>query len=101
MFAETLDKTRLRQGDILEGLYCPISRIDKADDSVKVLSERIEPSDERTGSAGFIPIVRPSFGFDWLTAQIQVTRGFCIVLSQNCDLIPRDNGRLDAPGFVV
>ena len=97
MFSETLDTTTLRQGDIVAGLYCPVVKCK----TLPIIGEAIYSAGAENVQPSFSPAVKKALGYELITAQVEATRGFCIVLSQNCDLIRRNNGQLDPPGFVV
>jgi hypothetical protein len=96
MFLEDADMTCLRQGDILEGIFFP-----RLDSREVVLLGKV--------SAGHLQSAAPSLDAvtsvhrddpAWLTAQLPVRRSFCCVISQCCDLEPR-NGRILMPAFAL
>ncbi|MGA6984853.1 MAG: hypothetical protein WBZ01_02260 [Terriglobales bacterium] len=92
--AAGFDVANLRQGDILEGIPFPL--IDhstlqvlgaiKLDRDFNALPEIAAKTHKQRQDA------------EWLTALVPVRFGFCIVLSNCCDLEPRD-GTISAPVF--
>jgi hypothetical protein len=95
MFLRDADMTCLRQGDILRDIPIPLL----ASAEITFLG-RIDP----TGS-GPTPALSPLTKAHrndrtWLTAQLPIRRCYCVVMSQCCDLVPR-NQRIPMPSFAV
>jgi len=92
--AEGFDAATLRQGDILEGIPFPL--MDHA--KIQILGTLAQDQDFNT-----LPTISPRThqlrdDREWVTALVPVRFGFCAVLSNCCDLEPRD-GRIQAPVF--
>lgn len=90
------DVATLRQGDILEGI--PFALMDH-----KVL--HILGSIQLDRDFNALPALSPATHAErddreWLTALVPVRFGFCAVLSNCCDLEPRE-GRIAAPVFTL
>ncbi|MGA7886521.1 MAG: hypothetical protein WCA44_12325 [Acidobacteriaceae bacterium] len=91
------DVASLRQGDILEGVPFPL----------------IDPADlHMLGAAQFdrefteVPELRAVKHVhrkdpEWVKALLPIRFGFCIVLSNCCDLEPHDGGNISAPVFTM
>jgi hypothetical protein len=93
---EEFDVVSLRQGDILQGVPFPL--MDHA--RVQVLGEVASEQDFTS-----VPILIPKLHQhrndpEWATAVAPVRFGFCAVLSNCCDLEPRD-GRVLAHAVVL
>jgi len=94
--ADGFDVATLRQGDILEGV--PFSLMDP--EKVQIVGTVVVDEDFNS-----IPNIRAKThqhrdDREWLTALVPVRFGFCIVLSNCCDLEPRQ-GRIPAPVFTL
>lgn len=95
MFLENTDMTCLRQGDILKDILFP--RLTSPE--VTIIA-RINPA-----GSGPVPTVVPMTKIhrddpQWLTAQLPVRCCYGVVMSQCCDLEPR-NQRIVMPTFTV
>ena len=95
MFLAVADMSCLRQGDILDGV--PFPRLSSADTSIL----------GRMSSAACqtLPNLSPLTSThrddsQWLVAQLPVRLSFCAVISQCCDLEPR-NSQLQMPAFAL
>ena len=96
MFVEDADIACLRQGDILEGIPFPLLRAEDL-----VLLGRINPQAAQSPTPALSSVTRTHRDDpNWLTAQLPVRLSFCAVISQCCDLEPR-NGRILMPAFAV
>lgn len=96
MFVEAADLTRLRQGDILEGV--PFPRLGA--DDVAVLG-RINPTRPQPATPSLITNTQTHRDDPhWLTVQIPARMSLCVIASQCCDLEPR-NGRITMPTFLA
>ncbi len=95
MFLQDADMTCLRQGDILRDIPIPLL----ASQEIAVLG-RIDPA--ASGSAPALsPLAKPHRNDpNWLIAQLPLRRCYCVVMSQCCDLAPR-NQRIPMPTFAV
>jgi hypothetical protein len=95
MFLQDADMTCLRQGDILRDVPIPLL----ASPEIAVLG-RIDAT--ASGSAPALSPLTKAHRKDpnWLTAQLPVRRCYCVVMSQCCDLAPR-NERILMPAFAV
>jgi hypothetical protein len=87
--SEGFDTTSLRQGDILAGIPFPL--LDRQ--SLTILGA-IQENYDYTG----LPIIsarthKHRFDNEWVTAQLPIRFGLCAVLSNCCDLEPR-NGKI-------
>ena len=96
MFLEVADMTCLRQGDILEGI--PFPRLSSSEIAIlaRISSE---------GSPSAVPRISAITNVhrddqNWLLAQVPIRLSFCAVISQCCDLEPR-NSQLRMPAFAV
>jgi hypothetical protein len=96
MFVDVADMTCLRQGDILDGIAFP--RLSSADMSMlgKIPSEASQPD---------VPRLRAITNThrddqNWLVAQVPVRFSYCAVISQCCDLEPK-NEQLRMPAFAL
>jgi hypothetical protein len=92
--ADGFDVATLRQGDILEGVPFPLMDLEK----IQVVGAMVTDEDFNS-----VPNIRARThqhrdDREWLTALIPVRFGFCIVLSNCCDLEPRE-GRIQSPVF--
>jgi hypothetical protein len=97
MFAEAPDTTELWQGDIIQGLFFPIIDVEQ----FKIIGRPSEDSHSQDSALTLSPVVsRVKDKIDHFNAQIEVVRGYSIVLSQCCDLALH-NGKPKAPYFVV
>lgn len=96
MFTATPNRDELRQGDIIQGLYYPLMKCEQ----LRLIGEPADPVAPVGELFSLSAVAEKKSGVNWFTAQIQVSRGYYIVLSQCCDL-ERHNGKLDAPAFVV
>jgi hypothetical protein len=90
------DVATLRQGDILEGVPFPL-----IDHKTMQLLGTIRLDEDFNA----VPQISPHThkqrqDSEWLTAHVPVRFGFCIVLSNCCDLEPRD-GKIPAPVFTL
>lgn len=96
MFLEVADTTCLRQGDILEGI--PFPRLALAEVRVvgQILPEESQPSIPKLSAVTTTHRDDPN----WLTAQLPVRLSYCAVITQCCDLEPR-NSQLRMPAFAV
>jgi hypothetical protein len=94
--AEGFDLATLRQGDILEGIPFPLM-----DHRTIQLLGNVEVDEEFNALP---PITAKTHKWredtEWLTAVVPVRFGFCIVLSNCCDLEPRE-GKIAAPVFTL
>jgi hypothetical protein len=80
MFAQHHDTTTLRQGDIIEDVCFPLSRIQATLKFLGTLKPGVSPQVE------LIPDTERIGKSSFLTAQISVVPSFCMVLSQDCDV---------------
>lgn len=96
MFVEDADMECLRQGDILRDVPFPLLDTSKVVFIGKPVSD--STGAEIPGLVGVSHTHRDDP--NWLTAQIPVRLSFCAVLSQCCDLEPR-NERIVVPAFLV
>jgi hypothetical protein len=96
MFTATPNRDELRQGDILQGLHYPLMKCEQ----LRLIGEPADPAASVGGIFSLSAVTERESGVHWFTAQVQVSRGYYIVLSQCCDL-ERCNGKLEAPAFVV
>ena|SRR5882724_3086661 len=96
MFVPVADMTCLRQGDILDGI--PFPRLSAADTCIlgRLPPEVTQPLIPR------LPALTSTHRDDsqWLTAQIPIRLSFCAVISQCCELEPR-NGQIGIPVFAL
>lgn len=83
MFTEQLNNTELRQGDIIQNAYFPKMKLDE----LYFFGNPTHPVSDPT-SAFSVSAKKnsESYGMNWLEAQVSLTHGFLIVLSQCCDL---------------
>lgn len=93
---EGFDATGLRQGDILAGVPFPLLEHGK----IQVLGGVAQDYDYSD-----LPVISPKTHVHrsdagWLTIQVPARFGLCIVLSNCCDLEPR-NGRIQAPTVTL
>ena len=95
MFTERPNQEELRQGDIIEGVYYPTLNCE----NLRLIGEPNHQtlSDERPD---LIAETIKKQGVTLFTAQVQVFRGFGIIISQCCDLALR-SGKLEVPAFVI
>jgi hypothetical protein len=96
MFMPELNRNELRQGDIIYGLYYPSMKCE----TLGLVGRVASPSTPVTESLSLSAVTEKSYGIEWMSAQVQVFRGFSIILSQCCDL-ERRNGKLNYPAFVI
>jgi hypothetical protein len=96
MFLDVVDKTSLRQGDILEGI--PFPRLSSAEISLlgKIYEETSQPAVPKLSAVTSTHRDDSS----WLVAQVPVRLSFCAIISQCCDLEPK-NSQLRMPAFAV
>jgi hypothetical protein len=89
MFIEQADRASLRQGDIVEGIPFPLSRIEE----VRYLGLPKTVATDEVGKLELEPILTPVGKSPtlWLTAQMYSTVAFCAVLSQCCEIDPNQN----------
>jgi hypothetical protein len=98
MFLDAPDKTELRQGDVVYGLYFPLV---KSEDIVVLGKPTIPltvPGQETTLSP---VIAAKGENKDAVLVQMYARQGYSIVLSQCCDLALREGGKMNSPAFVV
>jgi hypothetical protein len=107
MFVDEPDKSELRQGDIIKGLFYPLVDLDAirligepAPDSFAVSSDDSEASSVVRPFA-LNPVATKKDGFELYEAQLKVFRGNFIVLSQCCDLALNEKGKHEAHAFVL
>jgi hypothetical protein len=91
------DVANLRQGDILEGVPFPL--IDPAD--LHLLG-----AVQFDGDFNSVPELKAVTHVhrrdtEWVTALLPVKFGYCIVLSNCCDLEPHSEGTISAPVFTL
>jgi len=96
MFTSSINRKELRQGDIIEGLYYPFINCE----SLNLVGTVSDNSCSVTETPRLSALAKKESERELLTAQIQVSRGFSIIISQCCDL-ELHNGKLDLPAFVV
>jgi hypothetical protein len=84
MFIETVDRSTLRQGDVVRDIVFPIARFD----STRVLGKPVRQED---GSSGIDVVSEGSPERPYQIIQVQGTLGFCAVLSQCCDVDASQN----------
>lgn len=96
MFLSVADMSCLRQGDILDGI--PFPRLSSPDTSIlgRISSSASQPT---------VPNISPLTSThrddpQWLIAQLPVRLSFCAIISQCCDLEPRNN-QLQLPAFAL
>jgi hypothetical protein len=96
MFVPVADMTCLRQGDILDGV--PFPRLSSAE--TRVLGRL--PVDLSQPTVPQLPAHTDTHRDDprWLVAQVPVRLSYCAVISQCCDLEPR-NQRITLPAFAL
>jgi hypothetical protein len=96
MFLQVADMTCLRQGDVLEGI--PFPRLSFAEISIlgRITSEALQPSVPKLSAV----TNQHREDQNWLVAQIPVRLSFCAIISQCCDLEPRNN-ELRIPTFAI
>jgi hypothetical protein len=96
MFVPAADMTCLRQGDILDGITFP--RLSTAETCVL---GRLPPEPSQP-TIPHLPALTSTHREDpqWLTAQLPVRLSYCAVMSQCCDLEPR-NGKIGIPAFAL
>ncbi len=92
--ADSFDVANLRQGDILEGVPFPLMDASK----IQVLGSIAQDQDFQT-----LPTIAPKThqhreDRDWVSAVVPIKFGYCAVLSNCCDLEPR-NGKI--PGHAI
>jgi hypothetical protein len=92
--AEGFDVATLRQGDILEGV--PFALVDHR--TIQLLGTILMDRDFNALPEISATTHKEREDNEWLTAMVPVRFGFCIVLSNCCDLEPRD-GRISSPVF--
>ncbi len=95
MFLSAADMSCLRQGDILDGV--PFPRLSSPDTFIlgrmsSVASQTVPSLSPLTNTHRDDP--------QWLVAQLPVRLSFCAVISQCCDLEPRNN-QLVMPAFAL
>lgn len=94
--AQGFDVASLRQGDILEGVPFPLLEREQ----MRVLGE-IAPDQDFTSVPALAAKLHPHRNDpEWTTATAPVRFGFCAVLSNCCDIEPR-NGRVLARMIVL
>ena len=92
--AEGFDVATLRQGDILEGVPFPL-----LDHRTLQLLGNIQTDRDFNAAPEIAPANhKQRDDREWLTAVVPVRFGFCIVLSNCCDLESRE-GRISSPVF--
>lgn len=91
---EGFDIASLRQGDILEGV--PFALLDHK--TIQLLGTIVLDQDFSTIPNISAATHRQREDPEWLSAVIPIRFGFCIVLSNCCDLEPRE-GKISAPVF--
>jgi hypothetical protein len=79
MFIAKPDKSELRQGDIITGVWFPRIRFE----DIRLLAAVDSANPEQIVT---LPELVSDRGMEWTTAQIQMARRFVMVLSQCCDL---------------
>jgi hypothetical protein len=96
MFVSEPDMNCLRQGDILDGIAFP--RLSSAD--ITILGRL--PSGASQPAVPALPAATHTHREDpqWLCAQVPVRLSYCAVMSQCCDLEPRNN-QLRMPAFAL
>lgn len=96
MFLQVADADCLRQGDILQGI--PFPRL--ASGEVAILG-RLTPETSQPDVPKLSAITNTHReDQNWLLAQVPVRLSYCAIVSQCCDLEPR-NGKLDIPTFAA
>lgn len=93
MFKREADKTRLRQGDILEGFYYPVFKSSE----MRLVGNPRPPQSSISPLTLEPRLVEKSR----LQAMLDVERCFVIVLSQCCELQVNQQGKPDVPAFVL
>lgn len=95
MFVPAADATCLRQGDILSDIVFP--RLSSSE--ITILGRIVGSSS--TAVPNLLPVTNSHRNDpNWVVAQVPARLSFCAVLSQCCDLEPR-NDRLLMPTFIV
>jgi hypothetical protein len=84
MFIETLDRTTLRQGDVIRDVVFPLARFE----TTRFLGRATRRED---GAVGLDPVIEGSPERPYQIIQVQGTVGFAAVLSQCCDVDARQN----------
>jgi hypothetical protein len=95
MFSDAPNLNELRQGDVLRDLLCPLMLCSEA---------QIRPSTINTVTSepplGLDAPLETRHGRNWLRIETAAAYGFCVVLSQCCDL-QLNNGRIAQSTIVV
>jgi len=96
MFVSVADMKCLRQGDILDGI--PFPRLSSGETSIlgRLPLESSQPSTPQ------LPAITNTHREDsqWLIAQLPVRLSYCAVISQCCELEPR-NDQIGIPAFAL
>jgi hypothetical protein len=85
MFSEVTDSTTLRQGDVIAGIYFPLSRLDTLP---RLAGTFVSGSGKDVGLQGLTEQIGRSW---YLSAQLPAIRAFCAVLGQDCDVAATQN----------
>lgn len=85
MFIESADRTTLRQGDIVSGVHFPLSRMDALP---KVVGTYARGGGQHVDLKAVTEQIGKSF---WLLAQMHAVVSFCAVLSQDCDVVAKQD----------
>jgi hypothetical protein len=93
MFVEDYDPTTLRQGDIIVNVPFPLPKIQA---KPKFLGTYKQGVGQHVDLAADTEQIGRTW---WLTAHINVSPSFCAVLSQDCDVAPKQNP--PPPSFVL
>lgn len=99
MFIETPDRSQLRQGDIIKGLFYPQINCEKLQLTGQPFVDLTDTTTE-SKQGNLLAVAEKKHGFTMFTAQVKVFCGFFVILSQCCD-IARRQGKLEIPAFAV
>lgn len=103
MFVEELEQSELRQGDIIQGLFYPelncsdLHLIGTPDNNLTNLQLNAEVQPNLVA----LTENKPKEGLAIFTAQIKVSYGYFILVTQCCDIAKRDKGKPNLSAFVV
>src|SRR5260370_35150783 len=93
MFVERYDPTGLRQGDVIADIPFPLHR---RQTKPRFLGTLREGAGQHALLDADSEQIRRSW---WLTSQVHTAPSHCVVLSQDCDVAPKQNP--PPPSFVM
>lgn len=103
MFVEEIDQRELRQGDIIQGLFYPelncsdLHLIGTPDNNLTNLQVNAEVQPNLL----VLTENKPKEGLAIFTAQVKVSYGYFILITQCCDIAKGEKGKPNISAFVV